>query len=106
MLLRRAVISYSQSDFLWKNSYTVDTGFFNLNYQSAMTVSNSTISNCRGAMAAVLYLTGSSSASIGNRSVIRDSNSQTGDVILANLAESLSVDQTLFQSNGQIDIHV
>ena len=84
--LSQVNINYTNDSFLWNNSYTVDTGFFNLNYQSVISIGNSVIENCRGAMASVLYLTGSSQGRIGNDTVIRNSYSDSGDVILASLA--------------------
>ena len=65
-----------------------------------MNISNSTIENCRGAMASVLYLTGSSQARIGNNTLIKNSYSETGDAIMATLALQLIVDKTTFMGNS------
>lgn len=80
-------VNYTNEEFLYNNSYTVDTGFFNLNYQSSIVLSNSSIINTRGAMASVLYVTGQSSASLINNTLIRKCYSLEGDAILANLAK-------------------
>ena len=57
-ILSNVTVNYTIMAFIKKNTFAVDTGFFNLNYQSTLTVNNSIISNCRGAIAAVFYVTG------------------------------------------------
>ena len=94
-----SLINYTQSDFLTSTNQ-VDSGFFNLNYQSKIEISNSTITNCRGAMSAVLYLTGQSIARIFNHTLISQCQSNEGDTIMSTLARSLEIDQVTFFNNN------
>lgn len=57
-------------------------------------------------MAAVLYVTGQSSALLINNTVIKNCYSKEGDAVLANLAKQLIVDQVTFTGNGQTDLKV
>ena len=74
VIVNNITVMYTNEQFLWQNYFTVDTGFFNLNYQSSLVIDNSSrLTNCRGAIAAVLYATGFSNVTIKGGSIIEQS---------------------------------
>lgn len=48
------LINYQRPDITLANT-NCDNGFFNINYKSTLYVNNSTVSNCRGKIAAALF---------------------------------------------------
>ena len=70
-----ATVLYTNPAYINQLSYTVDTGFFNLNYRSSLSVTRSLFRNCRGAIAGLLYATGSSTVSLLDGTFIIDSYS-------------------------------
>ena len=85
-----STINYTLHDFLHKNTYEVDTGFF----------------NCRGAMASFIYATGKSQISIGKGTIIRKAHSPNGDVISMSMSQSLIIDNVTFHLNSQRNVKV
>lgn len=67
---------------------------------------NASISNCRGAIAGVLYATGSSKVEILENTTIEDSYSSAGDTILASLAQSVTISGARFTRNSRSDIYL
>ena len=43
VVLSNITVNYTDPEFLWDNSYNVDSGFFNLNYKSKLTITNNSI---------------------------------------------------------------
>ena len=59
-------VDYTNETFLNNLDLEVDTGFFNLNYRSTLTLSESIFKNTRGMIGGALYATGSSEVTIDN----------------------------------------
>ena len=93
-------MNYTNANFLYNNEYLVDTGFFSLNFQSSLIISKqSTISNCRGAIASVLYATGSSRVTIDETKIL-NSKSQTGSVLYFTMTDTIKISNSMFFNNS------
>ena len=71
-----------------------------------MTISNTTFANCRGAISAAIYATGSSSVNINPGTVFQNSISPTGDTIYASLAQIINVNGASLFNNSNTDMFI
>ena len=93
-------VNYKNKDFLNSTPSNVDTGFFNLNYRSAMTMSSSLLRNCRGSIGAVFTITGGSSLNIDRNTTFTNCTSLNGNVLHASSAKLIQVSNAVFQNNS------
>jgi|LauGreDrversion4_2_1035121.scaffolds.fasta_scaffold726616_1 hypothetical protein len=98
--VENVTVNYINKDFLNSTPSNVDTGFFNLNYRSAMTMSSSLLRNCRGSIGAVFTITGGSSLNIDRNTTFTNCTSLNGDVLHASSAKLIQVSNAVFQNNS------
>ena len=66
----RILVDYTNDDFLYDNAYLVDSGFFLIQLQSSLTLTdNSIIQNCRGGIGSALYAAGSSNLTVSGDTI-------------------------------------
>ena len=100
-------VNYQNKDFLNSTPSNVDTGFFNLNYRSTVTISSSLLRNCRGSIGAVFTVTGGSSLTIDRNTTFTNCLSLNGNILYASSAKLIQVSNTVFQDNiGRSDIYL
>ncbi|CDW73676.1 UNKNOWN [Stylonychia lemnae] len=100
-------VNYTDPKFLWENEYTVDAGFFNLNYQSNLRIGwYSVIQNCRGAIASAIYATGYSSIYIVEGSKIINCASFSGSSLYVSMTNEVWIYASTFSNNTQKDIQI
>lgn len=103
-------VTINYTDPLFLNTSTTlspDSGFFNLNYQSTLTLqNNSTIENCRGKIAAVVYATGSSNFYARSGTKFLNSYSESGYVLSLLSTDTVSLNHTTFSNNKIINIYI
>lgn len=101
-------VNYTNPQFL--NSTTTlspDSGFFNVNYQSTLTMTNNTVlSNCRGKLAAAIYATGSSNVYGQSGTSIVGGYSSNGQLVSLQSTDTASFDSVYFSNNPIINIYV
>jgi hypothetical protein len=98
--IENVTVSYKNKDFLNSTPSNVDSGFFNLNYRSNVSMSSSLFRNCRGSIAAVFIITGGSSLNIDRNTTFTNCTSITGDVLHASSAKLIQVSNAVFQDNS------
>jgi hypothetical protein len=89
-------VIYQNQDFLNSTPSKVDTGFFNLNYRSTVTISSSLLHNCRGSIGAVFTVTGGSSLTIDRNTYFTNCSSLKGNILHASSAKLIKVSKTVF----------
>ena len=89
-------VNYQNKDFLDSIESDVDTGFFNLNYRSAITISSSLFSNCKGSTGAVFTVTGGSKLNIEKNTNFTNCRSLNGNVLHASNAKLIQVSNAVF----------
>ena len=89
-------VIYQNQDFLNSTPSKVDTGFFNLNYRSTVTISSSLLRNCRGSIGAVFTVTGGSSLIIDRNTYFTNCSSLKGNILHASSAKLIKVSKTVF----------
>lgn len=94
--VENVTVNYENKDFLNSTPSNIDTGFFNLNYRSAMTMSSSLLLNCRGSIGAVFTITGGSSLNIDRNTTFTNCTSLNGDVLHASSAKVIQVSNAVF----------
>jgi hypothetical protein len=100
-------VNYQNKDFLNSTPSNVDTGFFSLNFRSAVTISSSLLRNCRGSIGAVFTVTGGSSLTIDRNTTFTNCSSLNGNILYASNAKLIQVSNTVFQDNsGSSDIYL
>ena len=100
-------MNYQNKDFLNSTPSNVDTGFFNLNYRSTVTISSSLLRNFRGSIGAVFTVTGGSSLTIDRNTTFTNCSSLNGNILYASSAKLIQVSNTVFQDNsGSSDIYL
>jgi hypothetical protein len=100
-------VYYQNKDFLNSTPSNVDTGFFSLNFRSAVTISSSLLRNCRGSIGAVFTVTGGSSLTIDRNTTFTNCSSLNGNILYASSAKLIQVSNTVFQDNsGSSDIYL
>jgi hypothetical protein len=100
-------VNYQNKDFLNSTPSIVDTGFFSLNFRSALTVSSSLLRNCRGSIGAVFTVTGGSSLTIDRNTTFTNCLSLNGNILYASSSKLIQVSNTVFQDNsGSSDIYL
>ena len=105
--IENVTVSYQNKDFLNSTPSKVDSGFFNLNYRSNMSLSSSLLRNCRGSTGAVFIITGGSSLNIDRNTTFTNCTSISGDVLHASSAKLIQVSNAVFQDNGvSSDLHL
>ena len=84
--MENVTVNYQNKDFLNSSPFKVDSGFFNLNYRSNLSMSSSLLRNCRGSIGAVFIITGGSSLNIDRNTTFTNCTSIRGDVLHASSA--------------------
>jgi hypothetical protein len=79
--IENVTVDYQNKDFLNSTPSKVDSGFFNLNYGSTMTISSSLLRNCRGSVGAVFVITGGSSLNVEKNTTFKNCKSLIGGVL-------------------------
>jgi hypothetical protein len=98
--IENVTVSYKNKDFLNSTPSNVDSGFFNLNYISNLSMSSSLLRNCRGSIGAVFIITGGSSLNIDRNTTFKNCTSVSGDVLHASNANLIQVSNSIFQDNS------
>jgi len=109
LTLHNVSVNYTDPAFINNNDFQVDTCFFNINFQSVLTLSSSIIQNCRGGTAGVLQASGHSSVFIKNNTAFLDNKSSvdgSGSALFFLTTNVVDISNSYFSGNGIIDIYV
>lgn len=105
LLASNITVNYTNPIFLADLSDNVDAGFFNINYQSSLTITNSSrFENCRGAIASVIFATGFSSVKINKNITFKNSASFSGSTLYFSLTNKAEIHDSIFYNNTVRDI--
>eukprot|EP00347_Sterkiella_histriomuscorum_P022241 403331176 len=102
--VENVTVNYTQKEFLWANTYEVDAGFFSLNFQSQLDITNSLFQNCRGAQGSVIYATGYSSVTVDGNTTLKNCASLQGSSLYFTMTNKVRILNTNFNNNTQNDI--